>query len=113
LKRLLRQDQKMKTKIFLKGISNKMNNLEKYVILQLDEIYINSSLHYRGGKLFGIPENKNSNAEEAKTFQAFLIGSAFGKFKSVVSLTPVKNLTGELYDLTQKKKKNLMFYLVV
>jgi hypothetical protein len=47
---------------FLKGISNKMNNLEKYVILQLDEIYINSSLHYRGGKLFGIPENKNSNA---------------------------------------------------
>jgi hypothetical protein len=39
-----------------------MNNLEKYVILQLDEIYINSSLHYRGGKLFGIPENKNSNA---------------------------------------------------
>jgi hypothetical protein len=81
-----------------------MNNLEKYVILQLDEIYINSSLHYRGGKLFGTPENKNSNAEEAKTFQAFLIASAFGKFKSVVSLTPVKNLTGELYDLTHKKK---------
>jgi hypothetical protein len=50
--------------------------------------------------------------QEAKTFQAFLIASAFGKFKSVVSLTSVKNLTGELYDLTQKKNF-LMFYLVV
>jgi hypothetical protein len=60
-------------------------------------------MQYRGGKLYGIAENQNSSTQEAKTIQAFLISSAFGNFKSVVSLTPVKNLVGEeLYELTQK-----------
>jgi hypothetical protein len=85
---------------FLKSMA-RMTDLEKYVVLQLDEIYVNSSMQYRGGKLCGIAENQNSSTQEAKTIQAFLISSAFGNFKSVVSLTPVKNLVGEeLYELT-------------
>jgi hypothetical protein len=94
---------------FLKSMASKMTDLEKYVVLQLDEIYVNSSMQYRGGKLYGIAENQNSSTQEAKTIQAFLISSAFGNFKSVVSLTPVKNLVGEeLYELTQKKILHLL-----
>jgi hypothetical protein len=55
-------------------------------------------------KILNKKKKKNSSTQEAKTIQAFLISSAFGNFKSVVSLTPVKNLVGEeLYELTQKK----------
>jgi hypothetical protein len=81
---------------FLKSMASKMTDLEKYVVLELDEIYVNSSMQYRGEKLCGIAENQNSSTQEAKTIQAFLISSAFGNFKSVVSLTPVKNLVGAL-----------------
>jgi hypothetical protein len=50
---------------FLKSMASKMTDLEKYVVLQLDEIYVNSSMQYRGGKLYGIAENQNSSEGES------------------------------------------------
>jgi len=39
----------------------------------------------------------------AKTVQTFLISSAFGNFKAVVSLHPMKNASGDdLYEVTVK-----------
>lgn len=88
---------------YLKSLCENLSDLEKQVVLQVDEIYVNPSLQYRSGRLSGIAENDTTNCEQARTIQAFLIASAFGNFKTVVSLVPVKKLTSsELHELILK-----------
>lgn len=88
---------------YLKTLCGKLNDLEKIVILQIDEIYVNPSIQYRSGKLSGIAKNASTDCEQARTIQAFLISSAFGNFKSIASLVPVKKLkSSELHELVMK-----------
>ena len=86
---------------FLKAKIKTLTEREKYVVLQLDEIYVKSRAEYKGGQILGYAEN--NSVVEARTIQAFLISSAFGYFKEVMSLHPVKNITGEdLLNITEK-----------
>lgn len=91
---------------------------ERTVILQLDEIHVKEKYEYKSGKIVGAAENAitgsitNKNDRKvvqspaiipAKTVQTFLISSAFGNFKEVVSLHPMKNASGDdLYEVTLK-----------
>ena len=89
---------------FLHVMTSKLADIDKFVILSLDEVYVNPSLEYKNGKLVG--QAVNNCLEEARTIQAFMVHSAYGSFKEVVSLTPVKALTGDyLTDLTLKVLK--------
>ena len=91
-------------KNFLNVLANNLTDTDKYVILSLDEVYVNPSLEYKNGKFVG--QAANNCVEEARTVQAFMVHSAYGSFKEVVSLTPVKSLTGEyLTDLTLRVLK--------
>lgn len=87
---------------------------ERFVILQVDEIYVSARLDYKGGRLIGSAENKAGC--QAKTVVAFLISSAFGNFKEVVSLHPVVNINGnDLYNITQRVidlLKNCGFHVI-
>ena len=65
-----------------------MTGIERYVILTLDEIYVNLSVQYKGDELTGQATN-NTNLE-ARTIQASMVHSAFGSFQEIVSLTPIK-----------------------
>lgn len=40
---------------FLKQKFNSLSNDEKLVSVMLDEIYVDSSISYKGGKVIGIP----------------------------------------------------------
>lgn len=72
---------------------------EKYVVLQIDEIYVKAGISYKCGKLSGMADNDVS--QEAKTVVAFMVSSVFGSFKQIVALLPVKNPTGiELHKMT-------------
>lgn len=79
------------------SMTKKLTQRERYVVLQLDKIYVNQAYSYRYGHLYGAEQNTDSNA--AKTVQAYLITSAFGRFKQVAVL----NINGEeLLDLARK-----------
>lgn len=87
--------------VFLKSLEQKLSKREKYINLLIDEMYVNPSIHYKSGSLFGYAQNQICNA--AKTIQTFMITSIFGSMSSVVKLIPVKNMTGvELAELTKK-----------
>jgi hypothetical protein len=89
-------------KHFLQSRAKSLSERERFIILQLDEIYVKQRTEYKSGELIGFAENKG-NHEQAKTIQAYLASSAFGNFKEVVSLSPVLNMTGEeLSEVTQK-----------
>jgi len=87
-------DDAQKNKHFLKLKCNTSEEREKYVVLQIDEIYVKEKIDYKNGKIYGYAENI-PEVEAAKTVAAFLISSAFGKFKEIAALRPVKDLKGE------------------
>jgi len=63
-------------------------------VLQIDEIYVKEKIDYKNGKIYGYAENI-PEVEAAKTVAAFLISSAFGKFKEISAWRLVKDLKGE------------------
>lgn len=66
---------------------------ELLVNLHIDEIYIQQELSFKGGSLYGNSECNPSKL--AKTAQVFMISSVLSKYKDVVSIIPVNNLTSE------------------
>ncbi|XP_049796730.1 uncharacterized protein LOC126213147 [Schistocerca nitens] len=84
---------------FLKIVVDKLDEREKFVILQVYEIYVKPCIQFKGGKLHGYAENNAPS--EARTVLAFLTSSLYGSFKEVVHLVPVKQLSGsDLHKLT-------------
>ncbi|VEN51583.1 unnamed protein product, partial [Callosobruchus maculatus] len=76
------------------------------------EIYIKETLDYKNGNLVGFAEN--DILSQAKAVQAFLISSVFGSMKEVVSLQPVRNISGDqlhemLFNLSPDYPTFLMF----
>ena len=62
------------------------------------EIHVLSSLTYSGSIVNEISINNNN---EATTLQAFMIASIVSKYKDVITLLPLQNLTTDyLYDIT-------------
>lgn len=78
---------------YLKLRASQLSEKERYVVLQLDEIHVNPSVCFKGGNISGFA--LNTDHDQAHTVQAFMVSSLFGKFKDIVSLTPVKALTSE------------------
>lgn len=79
---------------FLKTKCSSLQDREKHVALQLDEIYVKKKIDYKNGKLYGYAENSDASErtpEAAKTVLGFLISSVFGNFKEVAALIPVSN----------------------
>ncbi|VEN47666.1 unnamed protein product [Callosobruchus maculatus] len=86
-------DSTSENKHYIKTISEGLSDLEKYIVLQIDEIYIKETLDYKNGNLVDFAEN--DILSQAKTVQAFLISSVFGSMKEVDSLQPVRNISGD------------------
>lgn len=66
---------------------------EKIVNLQLDEISIKLGVVYKGGKVIGLAEDKAKH--KTSSVQTFMISSLFSLNKDVVVMHPVKNLNAE------------------
>jgi hypothetical protein len=86
---------------YLTLCASRLSERERYVCLQLDEIHVNPSYSYKSGTLSGAA--LNSSASQAHSVQAFMVSSIFGTAKEIVSLNPVKNITGD--DLTEMLRK--------
>jgi hypothetical protein len=67
-----------------------MDERQRYVSLQLDEIHVNPVLCYKSGNISGAAVNSATSA--AHSVQAFMIASLFGMTKEIVSLNPIKNI---------------------
>ena len=93
-------------KRFLKFMTQSLSELEKIVILTMDEIYVKPFVTYKTGCLTGMSENRVDDA--ARTIQAFMVHSAFGNFKEIVALTPVQNLDGNYLAQVAKNIVNLV-----
>lgn len=78
---------------YLKTKQKFLNDYELIVNLQLDEIYIEQQLNFKGDSVYGYSENDRSKI--AKTAQVFMVSGILSKYKDVVSIVPVYNLTSE------------------
>ena len=58
--------------------------------MQIDEVYVKSCFDYKNGNIIG--SAANNPICSAKTVMAYLVSSAFGNSKEIVSLVPVKNI---------------------
>src|SRR5277367_3208520 len=65
---------------YLKLRVSQLSNLQRYVLLMIDEIYINGRVEYVHGQVYG----KEEDGSKAKTILAFMIKSLMGKYKDVV-----------------------------
>jgi len=111
-------DSENENKHYLRTRIKTLTERERFVVLQLDEIHIKEQFDYKGGEIRGCAENalEGSVVNEksratvtapsvvpAKTVQSYLIASAFGHFKEIVALHPVKNASSDdLKEITQK-----------
>src|SRR6218665_4071868 len=74
---------------YLKLRVSKLNAFERVVILMIDEIYISKRVEYSGGEVKGLtPEGT-----VASTLLCFMVKSVVSKFKYLVGIYPMANLT--------------------
>ena len=78
---------------YLKHRALLMEPHERYVILLLDEIYVEPKATYKGGSVTGMASNVPS--EQASTVQTFKVCSLLSANKDVAAMVPVKNVTAE------------------
>lgn len=76
---------------YLKTRISLLKKYELIINIHLDEIYVNPELNFKGNNIVGCSESNPTQV--AKTIQVFMISSIFSKYRDVVSLIPVKNLT--------------------
>ena len=76
---------------FLKTKSSALSDKEKIVTLLIDEVYTAQKVEYENGKFIGM----TSDGQIAKTVLTFMIQSISSKYKDVVCMVPVMNLTSK------------------
>lgn len=76
---------------YLKKIAANLTEKEKYVVVQIDEIYSSPQVTY-WNELIGFAENRD---EVATTVLGVLVSSCFGQMKEIVNLIPMKDATGQ------------------
>lgn len=84
---------------YLTMICNKLNEQEKIVNIQIDEMYAKKQVTYSGKNVYGFDEN---SAEVGKTILGFMINSVYGHMKEIVSLIPVSKVDGEKLQIYTK-----------
>ena len=85
---------------YLKSQFSHLGEHEKFVALKFDEIQIKSKVEYRGGKLYGLAENRED--ELAHHIQAFMIKSISSNYSEMVRLTPVTRNNSDFLTLELK-----------
>lgn len=73
---------------YLQKKCQNLSEMERYVILMVDEIHVAHQMSYKAGKLEG--SASNGSVAEASTAQVFMISSLVSKQKDVVAIVPVK-----------------------
>ena len=79
---------------FLREKSKYLQDSDKVVTVMLDEVYVNSKLSYKAGKILGMADN-GSETETAGTMQVFMAASLHSDYKDVLALFPVKNMCAD------------------
>ena len=77
---------------YIQKRSEALSEKEKIVVLIIDEIYTASRVECTGGKLIGVTDE----GRLSKTVLAFMLQSICGKYKDVVKLVPVENLSTDI-----------------
>jgi hypothetical protein len=86
---------------YLSFVTQHLTEIERKMYLLIDEIYIAAHAQYKSQIITGFAENREE--ELATTVMSFMISSAFGRFKEIVRLVPVKNCNAEgLYTMTNE-----------
>ena len=85
---------------YLKLRARDLDERNRFVCLQMDEIHVNPTMTFKGGSVSGQAQN---SSVQAHSIQAFMISGVFGRTTEIVSLHPVKNITAE--DLNGMLKK--------
>ena len=76
----------------LKETATTFNNLERHVILQMDEIHIRSDSCYKGGRVIGSIDNPE---DPPTTVFSLMISSLSAKFSTIVRLIPLGSSSAE------------------
>lgn len=74
---------------YLKMRVKKLNELERSVILMIDEIYIAKRVEYTAGEIQGL----TADGTVASTLLCFMVKSLTSKYKDLVAIYPVNKLT--------------------
>ena len=86
------------TKI-LKEVATTFNDLERHVILQMDEVHIRSDASYKGGRVIGSIDNPN---DPYTTVFSMMVSSLSAKFSTIVRLIPLGSSSAEsLYPIVR------------
>ena len=78
------------TKAYLKARISKLHLKDLYVALLVDEVYSSRQVQYSHGRFYG-----NENGEITETLLCFMIKSVAGKYRDVVAMIPISNLTAD------------------
>ena len=73
---------------FLRRATNNFSKSERNVIIQMDEVHVQSDLTYKGGRIIGSSEK---STDSAKTILAFMVSSLSKKWSTIVRLLPCSN----------------------
>ena len=82
------QSSNSETLKYLRVKINNLSELDRIVILLIDEVYVQKALEFTGGKFFGSVEG-----DLAKTVLCFMIKSLHHHYQDVVALIPTAKLT--------------------
>ena len=81
---------------FLREIDSTFNDLERHVILQMDEVYIRSDASYKEGRVFGLIDNLE---DPHTTVFSMMDSSLSTRFSSIVWLIPLGSSAETLYPI--------------
>ena len=77
-------------KTYLKARFSKLNEEDKCVSLIMDEVYVLKSVQYTNGQFYGLQNN-----EVTKTLLCVMVKSVCGKYRDIVSMTPITNINSK------------------
>ena len=82
---------------FLIKSTAKFTKQQRQLVLNIDEVYVQSDFSYKGGKIFG---SSSSNVEvAAKTVLAFMVTSLFEKWSEIVRLYPLASTDAKVFEM--------------
>lgn len=97
---------------YLKLRVSKLNEFERTVVLIIDEIYVAKRVEYTGGQVQGL----TADGTVASTLLCFMVKSLVSRYKDVVAIYPVANLTAskqnECYNEVIKSLNSVGFCVV-
>lgn len=87
----------LNTSKYLSLVNAKCSEMEKLVIIQVDEFALLDQIIYKSGKIHGYEERPDgTNSDKiAKRGQAFFMTSLFGQVRELVKFMPIANQTKE------------------